>query len=122
MSVFRGEGSAMETLNEIGAPSMLPALIATGCCGKSATPSRRATAATPATPSRCARSRPRSPGAAEEALWGAIVRSSSAKGLLRKLADMAARSAPKTDARRSEAEADEAAQQAQRLHEMVEER
>jgi len=60
--------------------------------------------------------------ATEEALWGAIRALEQREGVLRKLAEHGRSIGAEQDARRSEAEADEAAQQAKRLHAMVEER
>jgi two-component system chemotaxis response regulator CheB len=122
MSVFCGEGTGMETLNEIGKPSMFACPDCDGVLwelGDSSPPRYRchtghafSLRSLEATQS----------DATEEALWGAIRALEQREGVLRKLAEHGRSIGAEQDARRSEAEADEAAQQAKRLHAMVEER
>ena len=122
MSVFRGEGSAMETLNEFGKPSMFACPDCDGVLWEvgDANPPRYRCHTGHAFSLRSLEATQSS--ATEEALWGAIRALEQREGLLRKLAEHGRSIGAENDARRSEAEADEAAQQAQRLHEMVEER
>ena len=61
-------------------------------------------------------------GAAEAALWGAIRALEQREGLLRKLAEHGRSIGEEEDARRREVEADETAEHARRLQEMVEDR
>jgi len=122
MAVFRGEGSPMETLNDIGKPSTFACPDCDGVlwevgdarppryrCHTGHAFSLRSLEATQS-------------GAAEAALWGAIRALEQREGLLRKLAEHGRSIGEEEDARRREVEADETAEHARRLQEMVEDR
>ena len=119
MTVFRGEGSGMETLNEIGKPSMFACPDCDGVLWEvgDANPPRYRCHTGHAFSLRSLEAT--QSAAAEEALWGAIRALEQREGLLRKLAEHGRSIGAEEDARRAEAEADEAGRQAQRLHAMV---
>ena len=119
MTVFRGEGRAMEQLNGIGRPSTFACPDCDGVlwelddteparyrCHTGHAFSLRTLEATQA-------------GATEEALWGAIRALEQREGLLRKLAEHGRSNGAEADALRTEAEAEDAAQRAAHLRQMT---
>jgi two-component system chemotaxis response regulator CheB len=119
MEVFRGEGSAMERLNEIGKPSMFACPDCDGVLWgiNDSGPARyRCHTGHAFTLRTLERSQA---GSTEQALWGAIRALEQREGVLRKLAEHRRATGSEADARRREQEADASAQQAGRLHRMV---
>ena len=120
MEVFRGEGRAMERLNEIGKPSMFACPDCDGVLWEmdDSTPPRYRCHTGHAFSLRSLEETQN--GKTEDALWGAIRSLEQREGLLRALARYSRSSGAEEDAKRSEAEADEAALQAGRLQKIVE--
>jgi two-component system chemotaxis response regulator CheB len=120
MDVFRGEGKAMERLNEIGKPSMFACPDCDGVLWEidDSNPPRYRCHTGHAFSLRSLEETQH--GRTEDALWGAIRSLEQREGLLRALARHSRSNGAEEDARRSEAEADETALQAGRLQKLVE--
>ncbi|MEO7709547.1 MAG: chemotaxis protein CheB, partial [Caldimonas sp.] len=112
MSVFRGEGSAMETLHDIGRPSTFPCPDCDGVAWEvdNADPPRHRCHTGHAFSLRFLEAT--QSGTAEAALWGTIRALEQREGLLRKLAEHGRSIGAEEDARRREAQADATAEQA----------
>jgi two-component system chemotaxis response regulator CheB len=120
MAVFRGAGGAMKKLEEVGKPSRFACPDCDGVLWEiDAAVQPRYRCHTGHAFSLYSLGETQA-GTAEDALWGAIRALEQREGVLRKLAEHRRSLGADGDARRSEAEADAVAQQALRLHRMVE--
>ena len=120
MDVFRGEGKSMEKLNEIGKPSMFACPDCDGVLWEigASNPPRYRCHTGHGFSLRSLEETQR--GRTEDSLWGAIRALEQREGVLRALAQQSRTNGAEADARRSDAEADEAALQASRLQALVE--